>query len=326
MVKIASWVAGVMWGAVLATPFWHSHWTQWQAHRARQSVLEELTSEVQALRQRIAAETAREAASQAAEVSAPVLTSQTLLASVQDVFVAQGLQVLHAQVGMPFTLQGTDAWLCPLQVQWRGAASLWRKAWQHMRVQHPGVVIERLHWQAMSDDTSGNTWQAQLVVPCVVPKAQESSESSHEPKTQDPFSAAQWQALHDQQLQQHPDAGAIQRHWAEPASPLTRVPLEHWRYVGFMHNAERQVALLTFTPAAPTQAMPHEASVHVVQVGQSVGTHWGEVTHIDPTAVTVQEWLRDASGVWRRQRTLIPLHKSTEVHAPKMPKDKTNPS
>ena len=85
-----------------------------------------------------------------------------------------------------------------------------------------------------------------------------------------------------------------------------------------MHNVAHQVALLqrvvpSESPApvqpGPSQALAREDTVHVVQVGQSVGTHWGEVTRIDPEGVTVHEWLRDASGVWRRQRTVLPLQK-----------------
>lgn len=299
MVKYTSFVVSVCFGALLATPAWHPRWVDWQTHRARLTELESLEDVVQRLGQSISAQ----ATQPDAESPLPAWAPQRVTAKARDALLAHDLQVLQWQAGLPFTLKDTEAWLCPVQVQAQGAASSWFQAWQDMRAQLPGSVIARLQWQATpaltaknspAVSTSEGVWHMQLALPCAVHAVQDA------PLTHDPFSAAQWQALHAQHWQNHPDVRAIQRHWQAPASPLTRVPLDQWRYVGFMHNAERQVALL--------QNLTQEASVQVVHVGQSMGTQWGEVTHIAPDALTVQEWLRDASGVWRRQTTRLPLH------------------
>jgi Tfp pilus assembly protein PilP len=314
-VRLQCLVVGVvaLVGAVLATPLWFNAWERWQTHRERQERLDALERAVRDLRENVQAQPT-------APLPPPTLSADAVQKHVQAMLTAQGLQVREVHPEPPLSGSRPSLPLCPWQVEVAGTATQWFDAYRHLS-DRLGAVMDAVAWDAHppTDDKPLQEWRVQLVLPCEVtvglatdawPTPDKQFTTDKQPtqiNQRDAFSASQWQALHRRRLHSHPRAQALQRVWSEPASVLNTVTPDRLRYVGYMHNAQRQVALLQHVPESG------EVTWHTVQVGQSVGAHWGEVTRITQAALEVQEWLPHTDGTWRSHRVVWPLQRSPSL-------------
>jgi Tfp pilus assembly protein PilP len=296
-------VSGLV-GAVLALPLWGTAWDHWQAHRERQDRIATLEMQVRNLPENLQTQPQADALQQ------PTLSPDELRMRLQAMLTAQGLQVRHVQLEPPLSNANESLPLCQWQVVVVGTAVQWSSAYRQLS-DRLGAVMDAVAWETsqLAGNQQPEELHVQLVLPCEValgsvintPPTTDNPPTTDKPD--DAFSLLQWQALHRQRLQSHPRAQAMQRFWSQPASVLNTVTTDQMHYVGYMHNAQRQVALLQHVPESGA------ATLHTVRVGQSVGAHWGEVTRISQEVVEVQEWLPHTDGTWRSHRVVWPLQR-----------------
>lgn len=274
-------------GAVGAIPLWQPAWDHWRTHREQQMQLADLSQTVTALQQ------------QARTQTTPSLSSATpdaVRASLQSLAQAQSLQDWQLQMGLPQTLS-TKLWWCPFQVQAQGTSAQWMRWWQDVQRHHAGSVMKGLQLQAQPNANVQAQWQLQ--VPCAI--APEWASAETQASMDDPFDLPAWKRLHTQRDQAHASFRALAPRWSQARTPLERFTLEQLRYVAYLHNAHRHMALLKVQNADDNE------QTHTVEMGQPLGAQLGVVTRINEQALEVQEWLRDASGVWRQHRVSLPM-------------------
>lgn len=80
-----------------------------------------------------------------------------------------------------------------------------------------------------------------------------------------------------------------------PKEPLESFPLESLKFVGFLQQGKKSVALI----AAP------DNTVYQVKVGNYMGQNFGLVTNLSKDEVTVKEMIQDATGEYAERRVTI---------------------
>ena len=280
------WVILFAWiGAALAAPLWWSAWQGWQSHGARQAQWLQLQSEVEALALQPPLNT--ETNEPWTQREPPHIQSELRrLAQESD------LQVPHLELGLPLLWPATPGWWrCPFDLRLKGASASWLLWWQKQTQTYPDSTMTRLQLDTLPDGTI--QVDLGLQVACVLDGQTLALDSG------DPFSLRDWQKLHNQQAQSHPSFQALAQRWLQPRAPLEQFSLQQMHYVGHVFDASQHMAVLQ------VQVSAHEVQTHSVFVGQALGAHLGRVAHIDEQAVTVDEWLRDDAGVWRKHRVRL---------------------
>lgn len=80
-----------------------------------------------------------------------------------------------------------------------------------------------------------------------------------------------------------------------PKEPLEAFPLESLKFVGFLEQSKKGIALF----AAP------DKSVYQIRVGNYMGQNFGVVTGISKDEVTIKEMVQDGTGSYVERRVTI---------------------
>jgi len=105
-------------------------------------------------------------------------------------------------------------------------------------------------------------------------------------------------SLHDPfKARRAADAGSngLKPDLSRPKEPLESFPLESLKFVGFLQQGKKNVALI----AAP------DNTVYQVKVGNYMGQNFGLVTNLSKDDVTVKEMIQDATGEYVERRVTI---------------------
>ena len=287
--RVVAWTAAGLSacvGVLLSAPIWMTPLEHWQAHLERQAQWQELAQSVHDLRQ-----TASEQSSQTpTPTTARDASPQAMRTLLDQQAKAQGASGYTVELGQALPVRG--AWLCPFEIQAAGAVVPWLRAWQSLaqtqegsvwmaadiRVLSPQQTVVHLHWY----------------LPCRI----ESSTASVQ--LDDPFSEGAWQNLHAQRAQAHPSFAAVSTRWQQARTAQERFSLDQAHYIGRMVDGQKQTAVIQ------VRGTSAEALTYGVQAGDPLGANLGTVTRVDAQSVDVQEWWRDASGVWRSRWVHLP--------------------
>jgi type IV pilus assembly protein PilP len=91
------------------------------------------------------------------------------------------------------------------------------------------------------------------------------------------------------------NASGLKPDFSRPKEPLESFPLESLKFVGFLQQGKRSVALIS----AP------DNTVYQVKVGNYMGQNFGLVTSLSKDEVTVKEMTQDATGEYVERRVTI---------------------
>jgi Tfp pilus assembly protein PilP len=283
-------------GALGAYPLWAPDAQQWQAQiNARQRRLD-LSQALPAMQQQLSAAQAR-----AAQLtSTPVNDEEALWQIAQEA----GWQVLTLASDEPPTLtsQETDEReaVRPLHLRVQASFDQWRDGWQRWVAVQPALHAQAWHWQ----QTSAGDWLIDVQV--ALPRHTPSSEVVNATELHLAATALappRWAQLQQQRVADASPSdlqSVVHRHKA-----LAQAAWQDLHYVGHLRSRHGVRALLR------VQGADGVTRLHAVSVGDDLGPQLGRITQIDETAVTVQVWLRDAGGPWRRQRRRLPLEGSS---------------
>lgn len=89
--------------------------------------------------------------------------------------------------------------------------------------------------------------------------------------------------------------GGLQPDLKRPKEPLESFPLESLKFVGYLEQGKKGVALI----AAP------DKTVYQVRIGNYMGQNYGLVTALSKDEVAVKEMLLDATGEYVERRVTI---------------------
>jgi type IV pilus assembly protein PilP len=87
----------------------------------------------------------------------------------------------------------------------------------------------------------------------------------------------------------------LQPDFKRPKEPLESFPLESLKFVGFLEQGKKGVALI----AAP------DKTVYQVRAGNYMGQNYGLVTNLNQDEVTVKEMVQDGTGEYTERRVTI---------------------
>ncbi len=103
------------------------------------------------------------------------------------------------------------------------------------------------------------------------------------------------------------DAGAVAKasrllgpELQRPRQPLEAISLEALRMVGSLTRQGHRIALVRV-----------EGQIHMVQVGQYLGQHYGRITRITESEIVLREIVQDPSGEWIERATTLPLQEKS---------------
>lgn len=88
---------------------------------------------------------------------------------------------------------------------------------------------------------------------------------------------------------------------ARRREPLEEFPLDTITMVGHMVRVGKPVALVSVNKL-----------LYQVRIGEHLGQHYGLVTHISETEVTLREIVQDAAGEWIERTTLLSLQERSK--------------
>ncbi len=89
--------------------------------------------------------------------------------------------------------------------------------------------------------------------------------------------------------------GGLKPDLSRPKQPLEAFPLENLKFVGFIQQGKKDVALV----AAP------DNTVYQVRVGSYMGQNYGLVTRVSKEEIDVKEMLLDVTGEYVERRVTI---------------------
>ena len=125
----------------------------------------------------------------------------------------------------------------------------------------------------------------------------------------DPFSVQAWVQHQWQQAQTDARVAQWLPHWRRAPTVLTQARDSDLRYRGRIQSQARDVALVQIAGADAATASGDATRldrVHAVAVGDALGPDLGQVVQIDDERLVLQQWRRDAAGVWHaRARVLL---------------------
>lgn len=117
-----------------------------------------------------------------------------------------------------------------------------------------------------------------------------------EAKAPDPFSQERLTRVLQTETARNTGASLIARELARRKDPLEAFPLDVMTMVGTLDGSGKKVALVRV-----------DRILYQVHVGEHLGQHYGLVTGISDSEVTLREVVQDATGDWVERNTALQL-------------------
>ena len=256
-------------------------WQSWRAEDGRREAL-------QAQRAQLADDLARWRRDPSLGVDAPPPTPQALLQAWREAAAHRGWTVDAA----PLQLQADGS--TTLRLQWQGPFADWLRWWAHGSARATEVTLQRWQIEALTPQRV----RVEVVAAWAAPRESPAPLSvDPTPEATDPFSVQAWVQRQWQHAQRDARVAQWLPRWQRAPAVLTQARDSDLHYRGRMQSPNREVALVQIAATDPVSATA-TSPVHVVALGDALGPDLGRVVHIDDQRLVLQQWRRDAAGVW----------------------------